>query len=48
MTMEILLVNDDGIYSNGLLALKNVICEEFDANVTVVAPLISRVVLEEQ
>ena len=38
MTLEILLVNDDGIYSNGLLALKNVISEEFDANVTVVAP----------
>jgi 5'-nucleotidase len=38
MTMDILLVNDDGIYSNGLLALKNVITEEFDANVTVVAP----------
>jgi len=38
MTLEILLVNDDGIYSNGLLALKNVISEDFDANVTVVAP----------
>ncbi|ABR54283.1 stationary-phase survival protein SurE [Methanococcus vannielii SB] len=38
MTLEILLVNDDGIYSNGLLALKNVLSSEFDANVTVVAP----------
>ncbi|HID47798.1 MAG TPA: 5'/3'-nucleotidase SurE, partial [Methanococcaceae archaeon] len=26
--MDILLVNDDGIYTNGLLALKSVLSEE--------------------
>jgi len=36
--MDILLVNDDGIYSNGLLALKSVLSEELDAKVTIVAP----------
>jgi len=36
--MDILLVNDDGIYSNGLLLLKSVLNEELDANVTIVAP----------
>jgi 5'-nucleotidase len=36
--VDILLVNDDGIYSNGLLALKSMLVEEFDANVVVVAP----------
>ena len=32
------MVNDDGIYSNGLLALKSVLTEELDANVIIVAP----------
>jgi 5'-nucleotidase len=35
---DILLVNDDGIYSNGLLVLKSVLTEELDANVVIVAP----------
>ncbi len=35
---DVLLVNDDGIYSNGLLALKSVLTEELDANVIIVAP----------
>ncbi|MBP2172589.1 5'/3'-nucleotidase SurE [Methanococcus voltae] len=36
--IDILLVNDDGIQSNGLLELKNSLENNFDANVTVVAP----------
>jgi len=36
--LDILLVNDDGIYSNGLIALKDALLEKFDARVTVVAP----------
>jgi len=37
--MEILIVNDDGIYSPSLVALYNALKERFeDANITIVAP----------
>lgn len=36
--VDILLVNDDGIHSSGLMILKNVLTNELNANVTVVAP----------